>query len=109
MPDGGRLLPACAIEPSDGAGPSVLARRRTRAAASPPSELDGIFQPFRSSFEKGTGLGLAIVHRIVTDYSGTIQVSSTRRRGTTDARAPAGRAGSTRRAELSRELTEAAS
>ena len=39
-------------------------------------DLDGIFQPFRSSFERGTGLGLAIVHRVVTDYNGTIQVSS---------------------------------
>ena len=37
----------------------------------------------RSSFEKGTGLGLAIVHRIVTDYNGTIQVSSTVGKGTT--------------------------
>jgi len=39
-------------------------------------DLDGIFQPFRSSFERGTGLGLAIVHRVVSDYRGTIQVSS---------------------------------
>ena len=45
-------------------------------------ELDGIFQPFHGSFEKGTGLGLAIVHRIVTDYSGSIEVSSTPGQGT---------------------------
>jgi two-component system sensor histidine kinase PilS (NtrC family) len=49
----------------------------------PAEELDGIFQPFRSSFERGTGLGLAIVHRIVTDYNGVIQVSSTVGAGTT--------------------------
>jgi signal transduction histidine kinase len=49
----------------------------------PSDQLDGIFQPFRSSFEKGTGLGLAIVHRIVTDYSGGIQVSSIVDVGTT--------------------------
>jgi two-component system sensor histidine kinase PilS (NtrC family) len=49
----------------------------------PATELDSLFQPFRSSFEKGTGLGLAIVHRIVTDYNGSIQVSSTVGTGTT--------------------------
>jgi signal transduction histidine kinase len=32
---------------------------------------------------KGSGLGLAIVHRIVSDYSGEIQVSSQPGRGTT--------------------------
>ena len=67
----------------------VLDGRATRGAAFPPDELDGIFQPFRSSFEKGTGLGLAIVHRIVTDYSGAIQVSSTRRQRHDRARAAA--------------------
>ena len=41
----------------------------------PPEDVDNIFQPFRSSFEKGTGLGLAIVHRIVTDHGGHIDVS----------------------------------
>jgi two-component system sensor histidine kinase PilS (NtrC family) len=49
----------------------------------PEEELDEIFQPFHSSFEKGTGLGLPIVHRIVTDYGGTIQVSSRLALGTT--------------------------
>jgi signal transduction histidine kinase len=42
----------------------------------PAEHIDGIFQPFWSSFERGTGLGLAIVHRVVTDYNGTINVSS---------------------------------
>ena len=49
----------------------------------PAADLDSLFQPFHSSFEKGTGLGLAIVHRIVTDYNGSIQVSSTVGTGTT--------------------------
>jgi signal transduction histidine kinase len=49
----------------------------------PADDVDGIFEPFRSSFAKGTGLGLAVVHRIVTDYSGSIQVVSTVGQGTT--------------------------
>ena len=47
-------------------------------------DLDEIFQPFRSTFDKGTGLGLPIVHRIVTDYGGAIQVSSTAGAGTSN-------------------------
>jgi two-component system sensor histidine kinase AtoS len=56
-----------------------------------PEELEGIFQPFRGSFERGTGLGLAMVHRIVSDYSGEVKVSSTTGAGTTvQVRFPAG-------------------
>jgi two-component system sensor histidine kinase PilS (NtrC family) len=46
-------------------------------------DLEGIFQPFRGSFGKGTGLGLAIVHRIVSDYSASIDVHSQPGQGTT--------------------------
>ena len=46
-------------------------------------ELDALFQPFHGTFPKGSGLGLAIVHRIVSDYSGEIQVSSKPGAGTT--------------------------
>jgi two-component system sensor histidine kinase AtoS len=49
----------------------------------PADEIDSIFQPFRSTFERGTGLGLATVHRIVTDYNGSVQVSTTVGAGTT--------------------------
>jgi signal transduction histidine kinase len=48
-----------------------------------PEELEGLFQPFHGSFARGSGLGLAIVHRIVSDYNGEIQVSSTPGAGTT--------------------------
>ena len=48
-----------------------------------PEELDGIFQPFHGGFDRGSGLGLSIVHRIVTDYSGEVRVSSAKGAGTT--------------------------
>ena len=48
----------------------------------PAEELDGIFQPFHGTFAHGSGLGLAIVHRIVTDYGGEIQVTSSVGKGT---------------------------
>jgi two-component system sensor histidine kinase PilS (NtrC family) len=78
MAGGGRLLLGVASE-----GGNVVLSVQDQGCGIPPEEIDAIFQPFRSSFEKGTGLGLAIVHRIVTDYNGAIQVSSTVGSGTT--------------------------
>ena len=78
MASGGRLLMSAAVE-RDELNISI----GDQGCGIPAGELDELFQPFRSSFDKGTGLGLAIVHRIVTDYSGTIQVSSTVGAGTT--------------------------
>lgn len=69
------------VDASDG-GDVVITVQDTERGI-PADELDAIFQPFRSSFDRGTGLGLAIVHRSVTDYGGTIQVSSTLGEGTT--------------------------
>ena len=74
MAQGGRLLLATASA-NDGSGATLLTVQDDGRGI-PHEELDVIFQPFHSSFEKGTGLGLAIVHRIVTDYNGTINVSS---------------------------------
>ena len=74
MAQGGRLLLAAATD-KDGSGATMLTVQ-DQGRGIPPQELDVIFQPFHSSFEKGSGLGLAIVHRIVTDYNGTINVSS---------------------------------
>ncbi len=71
----GRLVLAVATD-NDGSGATLLTVQ-DEGRGIPPEELDLIFQPFHSSFEKGSGLGLAIVHRIVTDYNGTINVSST--------------------------------
>ena len=74
MGQGGRLLLAVATD-NDGSGATLLTVQ-DEGRGIPPEEVDLIFQPFHSSFEKGSGLGLAIVHRIVTDYNGTINVSS---------------------------------
>lgn len=80
MPDGGRLHLIAAV---DGASDGVVLSVRDEGVGIPPEELDGLFQPFHGSFAKGSGLGLAIVHRIVTDYSGEIRVSSHPGAGTT--------------------------
>jgi two-component system sensor histidine kinase PilS (NtrC family) len=81
MPQGGRLRLSARLDAPYGDGDVVLTVD-DQGCGIPADQLDGIFQPFRSSFEKGTGLGLAIVHRIVTDYGGAIQVSSTVDAGT---------------------------
>jgi signal transduction histidine kinase len=74
MGQGGRLLLTAATD-TDGSGATLLTVQ-DQGRGIPAEDLDVIFQPFHSSFEKGTGLGLAIVHRIVTDYNGAINVSS---------------------------------
>jgi len=80
MPDGGRLLLMAAFEPaSDG----IVLTVQDQGIGIDPQELDGLFQPFHGTFARGSGLGLAIVHRIVSDYSGEIQVSSEPGAGTT--------------------------
>jgi two-component system sensor histidine kinase PilS (NtrC family) len=82
MPSGGGLLMSAKVE-QEGGIEELTITIGDEGCGIPPSELDQLFQPFRSSFDKGTGLGLAIVHRIVTDYNGSIQVSSTVGNGTT--------------------------
>jgi two-component system, NtrC family, sensor histidine kinase PilS len=80
MPHGGRLHLVGAVEPSmDG----VVLTVSDEGIGIPPEELDALFQPFHGTFAKGSGLGLAIVHRIVSDYSGEIRVSSQPGAGTT--------------------------
>jgi len=82
MPDGGRLLLSVETDRAT-AQDEVVLSVQDEGRGIPAEELDSIFQPYRSTFERGTGLGLAIVHRIVTDYGGVIQVSSTVGLGTT--------------------------
>ncbi len=80
MEAGGELV--LSVEPPTTDGEVVLAVH-DEGCGIPAEDMDGIFQPFRSSFEKGTGLGLAIVHRIVSDSNGSVQVKSTVGEGTT--------------------------
>jgi two-component system, NtrC family, sensor histidine kinase PilS len=82
MPSGGRLLMSAKVEQESGVEELTITIG-DEGRGIPASELDQLFQPFRSTFDKGTGLGLAIVHRIVTDYNGSIHVSSTVGSGTT--------------------------
>ncbi len=82
MPGGGRLLIAAGAEQGSDRGGVVLTVQ-DQGCGIPADQIEGIFQPFRSSFDKGTGLGLAIVHRIVTDYTGNVEVASTVGAGTT--------------------------
>jgi signal transduction histidine kinase len=89
MPSGGMLT--LAVTPATDGTPHVAISVSDEGVGIAPEELEGIFQPFRGSFERGTGLGLAMVHRIVSDYSGEVKVTSTRGAGTTvQVRFPAG-------------------
>jgi two-component system sensor histidine kinase PilS (NtrC family) len=82
MASGGRLSLSVRYENDTAEPGDVVLTVRDEGCGIAADELDTIFQPFHSSFAKGTGLGLAVVHRIVTDYSGRIEVSSTVGRGT---------------------------
>jgi two-component system, NtrC family, sensor histidine kinase PilS len=79
MPDGGTLRLTAASDPVGGVAIVV----EDQGIGISPEQIDGLFQPFNGTFARGSGLGLAIVHRIVTDYSGEIQVSSRPGAGTT--------------------------
>ena len=83
MPGGGRLVIAAGPDPHAREPGDVELTVRDRGCGIPADQLEAIFQPFRSSFDRGTGLGLAVVHRIVTDYTGSVQISSTVGAGTT--------------------------
>ncbi len=80
MPGGGTLR--LAVTPPTDDAPFVVISVGDEGVGIAPEEMDGIFQPFRGGFDRGSGLGLSIVHRIVTDYSGEVRVSSTKGAGT---------------------------
>jgi two-component system, NtrC family, sensor histidine kinase PilS len=76
MGNGGHLRLAVTPEREPAGHEWVVLAVQDEGCGIAPEDVDEIFQPFRSSFERGTGLGLATVHRVVTDYNGTINVAS---------------------------------
>jgi two-component system sensor histidine kinase PilS (NtrC family) len=78
MRQGGPLRLAARIDPD-----ALTLTVQDQGCGIPSDERETIFEPFRGSFPNGTGLGLAVVHRIVTENSGAIDVSSTVGNGTT--------------------------
>jgi signal transduction histidine kinase len=76
MAKGGHLRMTVTAEREPAGDEWVVLAVQDEGCGIAPEDVDGIFQPFRSSFERGTGLGLATVHRVVTDYNGTINVAS---------------------------------
>jgi signal transduction histidine kinase len=78
MSTGGRLR-LSVTEPATG---GVEIEVQDQGCGIAPADLDRIFEPFHSTFERGTGLGLATVHRIVGDLLGTISVTSVVGQGT---------------------------
>jgi two-component system sensor histidine kinase PilS (NtrC family) len=83
MKDGGTLVLSASEGDDDAGRAEIVLAVEDEGCGIPADEIDSIFQPFHSTFERGTGLGLATVHRIVTDYNGTIEVSSSVGTGTT--------------------------
>ncbi len=81
MPNGGCLT--LSVTPPSGEAPQLVIGVSDEGVGIAPEEIDGMFQPFRGEFSHGTGLGLSIVHRIVSDYSGDVQVTSAKGAGTT--------------------------
>ncbi len=76
MANGGHLRMTVSSERESEGDEWVVLAVQDEGCGIAPEDVDEIFQPFRSSFERGTGLGLATVHRVVTDYNGTINVAS---------------------------------
>jgi len=81
MPDGGRLR--LSVRESPEHEQSVEITVEDEGCGIPAADLERVFQPFHSTFERGTGLGLATVHRTVTELRGAITVTSAVGVGTT--------------------------
>ena len=64
-------------------GPRVTVAVSDTGEGIEPAVIGRIFEPFFTTKSQGSGVGLAISHGIVTQLGGTIEVESTRGRGST--------------------------
>lgn len=71
MPSGG-LLTVRAIMQSD----SLMLSIRDTGVGISSKDIEGVFDPFFTSKQHGTGLGLTTVHRIISEHSGEVKLSS---------------------------------
>ena len=62
--------------------PTIVVQITDDGPGVPPEVVDKIFNPFFTTKAQGSGLGLAIVRKIVDAHDGSIDVSSSRERGT---------------------------
>jgi len=93
MPDGGTLKIATFVEEKTGSPSSVVVSVTDTGTGIPAERQAHIFEPFFTTKElkHGTGLGLGIAARIIRQYGGSIDFTSTPGAGTTFfVRLPAG-------------------
>ncbi|MDY0301343.1 MAG: Cache 3/Cache 2 fusion domain-containing protein [Trichlorobacter sp.] len=60
----------------------VVIRFRDTGSGISAEDLEKIFEPFYTTKERGTGLGLAITRQIIERHHGTIEITSTKNKGT---------------------------
>ena len=77
MPQGGTLTVRTTVD--DGAYHIVFTDSGRGMSQ---SDLNRLFQPFRTNFPSGTGLGMAISYRIIQEHGGRIEVTSREGEGT---------------------------
>ena len=77
MPRGGVLQVSTSPE-----NDSVCIKVEDTGVGIPAEDLEHLFEPFFTRKTRGTGLGLANVKRILEEHGGTVEIHSTRDRGT---------------------------